>query len=45
MFDTKKYKEQINKVLSFAEEFHYVTESYICEIFEIDKSVLLDEIK
>ena len=45
MFDTKKYKEQLNKVLSFAEEFHYVTESYICEIFEIDKSVLLDEIK
>ena len=44
MFDTKKYKEQLDKLLSFENEFHYVTESYICEIFEIDRSNLFDEI-
>ena len=44
MFDTRKYKEQLDKLLSFENEFHYVTESYICEIFEIDRSNLFDEI-
>ena len=44
MFDTRKYNEQLDKLLSFENEFHYVTESYICEIFEIDRSNLFDEI-
>ena len=44
MFNTRKYNEQLDKLLSFENEFHYVTESYICEIFEIDRSNLFDEI-
>lgn len=44
MLDTKKYKEQLNKLLNFNDEFHYVTESYICEIFEIDRSILFDDV-
>ena len=45
MLDIKKYEEQLDKLLSFADEFHYVAESYICEIFEIDKSKLLEDIE
>lgn len=44
MLDTRKYKEQLDKLLSFNDEFHYVTESYICEIFEIERSNLFEEI-
>ena len=36
MLDKKKYKEELNKCLSFAEEFHYLTESYIYEVFDND---------
>ncbi len=45
MFDIKKYKEQLDKLLEFADEFHYVTESYIYEIFENDYNKLAKDIE
>lgn len=45
MFDIKKYKEQLDKLLEFSDEFHYVTESYIYEIFENDYNKLVKDIE
>ena len=45
MFDIRKYKEQLGKVLGFEKEFHYVTESYIYEIFDDEYNLIIDDIK
>ena len=33
MFDTIKYKKEISKINNFANDFNYVTWSYIKEVF------------
>ena len=33
MFDTIKYKKEISKIINFANDFNYVTWSYIKEVF------------
>lgn len=45
MLDIVKYKEQINKIIKFVEEFHYVTISYICNIFKQPSDELLEDIE
>ena len=45
MLDKKKYKEELNKCLSFAEEFHYLTESYIYEVFDNDYEKVIAELE
>ena len=45
MLDKKKYKEELNKCLSFAEEFHYLTESYIYEVFDNDYEKVITELE
>lgn len=45
MFDTIKYKGQISKVLNFANDFNYVTWSYIKEVFGDLSNETYDEIE
>ena len=44
MLDIVKYKEHINKIIKFVEEFHYVTISYIYNIFKNPNDELLEDI-
>mgnify|MGYP003294744152 CR=1 FL=1 len=44
MLDIVKYKEQINKIIKFVEEFHYVTISYIYNVFKNPNDELLEDI-
>lgn len=44
MLDVVKYKEHINKIIKFVEEFHYVTISYIYNIFKNPNDELLEDI-
>ena len=45
MFDIKKYKEELNKCISFSKEFHYLSESYIYEVFDSNFEKVIDELE
>lgn len=44
MFDVKKYKGQINRLINFSEQFQYVTQSFIYEVFESENNEIIDEV-
>ena len=44
MFDIKKYKGQINRLINFSEQFQYVTQSFIYEVFESENNEIIDEV-
>ncbi len=44
MLDTKKYRGQINRLLNFSEQFQYVTQSFIYEVFELESNEIIDEV-
>ena len=44
MFDVKKYKGQINRLINFSEQFQYVTQSFIYEVFESENNEIIDEL-
>ena len=44
MLDIKKYRGQINRLLNFSEQFQYVTQSFIYEVFELESNEIIDEV-